>query len=392
MTVDKKIKTKLNMMYFIAYAGLACYSPFLIVYFKYRNLDFTQIGVMFATLSIVGVISQPVWGYITDKFLDARATLIIVMLCSGISIFTMTFASDFYTVLISMVLIAVFQSSLFPILDAFCYKIASEQDSIQYGKVRIRGSLGYALTVVLSGAIIKYTNITIPFYLYCALMLAGIIIMSTINYKVKTYEQRINVKDVVNLFKERRFLIFILSVTLLNIALGANVNYIGELMKQTGGDVSNLGFLWFIIATSEIPVIYLSSRILSRFKDLHLYYLGIIFYLIRFFADSLCTSWEAVIAVQALQSVSFALYITATLHFLNRIIKPTMKTSGITIYAAITGGIGGFIGNLGGGIIVGTFGIFWLYRILVVICVLALFTGLFIEKDAKYKELYPVPD
>lgn len=378
---EKIIKRKLNLIYLIFFAAAACYSPFLIVYFSYKNLDFTQIGLIFAAMSVVGVISQPIWGYITDRYLNARITLIIVMLCSCICVFLLTFASGFGMIFITVVMISIFQNSVFPILDSLCYQLSSQYSCIQYGRVRLRGSFGYAVSVLLSGIVIKYTSIYIPYYIYCFLIMLGVILTHTLKYEAKPSGKVVSFRDISSLFKESRFVVFILSVMLLNISMGANSNYIGELIKQTGGDVSNLGLLWFIVAMSEIPVLYFSSRILSAIKDLKLYYACIIFFGIRFFADSLAASWQVVIAIQVLQFITFALYIISALHYINRIVEPEMRTSSITIYTAAGGGLGGFIGNLGGGLILGILDVFWLFKILAIVCIASLIVGLFLKSE-----------
>lgn len=381
---DKSIKLKLNLVYLIFYGATGCLNPFLIIYLKFRGFDFVQIGIVLASMSIVGVISQPVFGYITDKYLNPRISLIISMIFSCISVFLLSLVSSFWPVFLTIISVSVFQNSVFPILDSFCFQLSNEYENIQYGRVRLRGSVGYAVCVLASGIIINYTSITVPYYIYCLLILFGIIAMNTIKHKVKAPGQAVNLKDVSSLFKERRFVIFILSVMILNATMGANGNYISELVKKTGGDTSNLGLLWFIIALSETPILFFSSKILSRFKDLKLYYVCIFFFAIRYFADAICTSYQAVIVIQVLQCVTFGLYIISGLHYINRIIEPRLNTSGMTIYAAVGGGLGGFIGNLGGGVILQSFDIFWLYKALAVVCLISLFVGIFVERRSKY--------
>lgn len=383
--MEKILKNKLNLVYFIFYGAVACYTPFLIVYFNFRGLSFAEIGTVFAAMSVIGVVSQPVIGYITDKYLNARTTLVIAMVCSFVSVFLMSFASNYMLIILNAAVISIFQNSIYPILDSYCYQISNEYKNIQYGKVRLSGSLGYAICAVLSGVVIKFAGVTVAFYLYCSLIVFGIIIMNTLRYEIKSSAKSLNIKDIAGLFRDGKFVIFILSVIMLNTAMGANGNYIGELIKKTGGDVSNLGFLWFILAVSEVPILFFSSRILSKVKDLRIYYICIFFYIIRFLLDSICTGWGAVIAVQALQCITFALYIASALHYLNRSTDPKMWTSVMTIYSAAGGGLGGFIGNLGGGIVLESLDIFSMYKILALICLVSLVTALFLERRRKYE-------
>jgi predicted MFS family arabinose efflux permease len=49
-----------------------------------------------------------------------------------------------------------------------------------------------------------------------------------------------------------------------------------------------------------------------------------------------------------------------------------MRATGITIFSAIGGGIGGFIGNIGGGVLLEWISIFWLFRLMTVVSLAAL--------------------
>lgn len=379
---DKILKRKFNAIYFIVYATWACYSPFLIVYFKDRNLDFVQMGIIFSVLPLVGVICQPLWGYITDKYLNKKATLIIIMGCSASIILLFIFAKSFYTIMACTILLSMFITSIFPVLDAYFCDILTDHSSIQFGKVRLMGSVGYAIWVVLIGILIENTNIYAPYFIYTFLCIVCIAIISTIKYKGCSSGQRIKLGDVAGLFKNSSFLIFILSIIVINISTGANMNYMGELIKQTGGSVAVIGFLWSVLAISEAPVFFIGGRIIERLNDIKVYQLCLIFYFVRFFLDSLCTSWEMVVLVQVLQSLTFTLYAISGLHFLNRILPPGVKTSGITLYAA-SGGLGSFFGNIGGGVFLQKGSIFMLYRIIAFIAIAALCIALLTEKKAK---------
>lgn len=368
MACEKNLELKLKVIYFISSGSFACYNPFLIVFFKARNLNYIQMGICFAVFPLVGVILQPLWGYMTDKYFNKKRTLIIVMACSAFSILLLTISKNFYTITASIILLGLFMTSISPILDALCLEVASGCSGIQFGKIRLMGSIGFALCVFFMGIAIKYTTPYAPFYTFSVMNICCIAIVCTLNYKNSSTTERMKPGHILRLFKDFRFNVFMISIFMINMAMNANSSYLGELIKQTGGDVSNLGLLWFIVAMSEVPTFYMANTILQRFRDIRLYMLCLILYGIRFLIDSACSSWYLVVIVQLMQSVTFALYVISSLHYLNRILRPEMLTSGITLYSAIGSGLGGFIGNITGGFIVETLGIRWLYITIALTC------------------------
>jgi PPP family 3-phenylpropionic acid transporter len=376
----KGLKIKLNILYFIVYGSLACYSPFLTPYFQDRGLSYFQIGILFAINSLVGVLAQPFWGVITDKYASKKTTLIITMTVSGIFVFGFIISKSFYTILFAIIVFMFFQSSIISVNDANTYDLIDVHKNIQYGKTRLMGSIGYALTSLILGVIIKITGINVPFFAYFIFTIVGLALLSTINEKSRRTGSSINISDIVRIVKNKRFIIISISGLIANAAFNSNGNYIAVLMKETGGDVANIGMLWFIVAMSELPFFFFESRVIKKYGVLNIYIIGMTFYIIRFFINSLCTNYQAVLAIQLLQGISFPLYLTATLQYVIKIVPPETRTTALTTFAAITGGIGGFIGNIGGGFLLQIISIFQLYRILAVLCVIALLIGLILKR------------
>lgn len=205
---------------------------------------------------------------------------------------------------------------------------------------------------------------------YAVLIIPSIAIVKTIKFKSKYSAAGIDISDVINILKKKSFLIFILSVMLINLCMGANGSYISVLLKNTGGDISNIGMVWFVVAISELPVFLFGDKILSKLGYINVYILCLMIFSLRYFLDSICTGYGYVIAIQIMQSVTYPLYFISTLRYISENVPARMRTSGMTLYTALGGGIGSFIGNIGGGIIIDKISIFWLFKILSIICII----------------------
>ena len=365
------LKLKLKLLYIVEFGALACFSPFLTYYFQLRGLSYTQIGIAYAVSSITGVVAQPVWGVVTDKYLNKRTTMIITMVLSSFSIYNFVFAKNFYYILFSIALLLSFQSSLLSVSDAYIYEIMEHHKDIQYGRIRLMGSLAFAIIALSLGQSIKYFGINSAFFLYSIIMFMGVIIVCCIDYKDKTTPPKIDLSDITSLIKDRRFFIFIVSIIFANIALGSNGSYISLLIQKTGGDVSQLGLLWFIIAISELPIFFFGKKLLKKHGELNLLIIGMALFTIRYFLDSICTSYVYVILIQVMQGITFPLFIMAALEYLNNITPRKMKTSSMTFFGAACG-LGGFIGNIGCGILLEHISIFAIYKIISLSCLICI--------------------
>lgn len=376
----KNVKTRLEGVYLLFYAAFACYYPFLIIFYEKMRMSYTEIGIAFAISSIAGVIIQPIWGYITDKYLNKRLSIIITMLLSAVIILAFILAKDFYWIILVLFVFIIFHSPISSITDAYCYEIIDEYKSIDYGKTRLMGSLGYAVSALIMGEVIKNLGSSAIFFGYCIFISIASAIIISFKFKGKQTSNEIKLKEVGKILSDRRFILFSIAIVLINIAFGANSSYLAVLISKTGGDVSKLGLMWFVIAISELPIFFFSNKLFKKFGIINLLSISIVIYILRFFLDSVSNNFNMVIIIQLLQGVTYPFYLMAALQYVNKIVPKNLQTTGITLYSAIGGGIGGFTGNLLGGIFLEWFSVFILFKVLSFICLIALASVLVLKK------------
>lgn len=376
---DNLLKNKISLFYWVIYGAMACYYPFLTVYFTDRGLSYTQIGVAFALNSLIGVITQPIWGYITDKYLNKKKTLIILMISCSLIILLFVIAKSFAFIIFSIIFVISFQSAICSVADAYSYEIVEHNKNIQYGRIRMMGSFGYAVLALIVGILIKNTNINITFYTYIVLMIISLIVIKSINYTDNGKSNKVNIAELFGLLKYKKFLIFIFSVLVFSMSQGANGSYLPILIQKTGGDVSKVGLVWFIVAICELPVFYFGNRFLRKYGTINLYLFSALTYTLRFLLDSFCPDYRYVLILQSMQSITYTFYLISSLQYVNEIVPVRLRTSGITLYSAVGVGLGNFFGNIGGGVLLERISIFSLYKIMSFICIIALLIILYLK-------------
>jgi PPP family 3-phenylpropionic acid transporter len=375
----KSVKLNLLTVYFIAYGGLACYFPFLAVYFKSRGLTYIQSGIVFSLISLISIIAQPIMGYIADKYLSKKKVVLINLIaCSGL-IYLYIFAGGFYSVIMATISLIFFQGSVMSILDAYCYDISDKVPEVNYGQIRLMGSIGFAVVSLLLGGLIQYFDINVSFYLYSVLFIISALILSGINYKSSANIVRPSASDIFEVLKNYKFILFVLSVMVLNITLQAHSNYIAMLIEATGGNVANLGIVWFASALSEIPAFFFGTKLLKKHGELNIYIYALILYIIRMLLSAFSTSYVTVIAIQLLQSITYPLYLVSVMQYINIVVPDKIRASGITLLSSLGFGLGGLIGNLGGGFVLQYKDPFFLYKTMSITCFVSLLIALILK-------------
>lgn len=355
---------------------MACYYPFMAIYYQNRGLNYSQIGILFAINSLIVVIAQPLWGIISDKYLSKKKSLALVLGFSSVIIMGFVFAKSFLIILITVILFTIFQSPTLSINDALCYEVVESYSTIQYGKMRIMGSVGYAVIALALAPAIKISSIDASFFSFTLFAVLGILVLRGINVNKRSVMSVLDLKDIVSIIKNKKFILLGVSALIVSSSMSSNSNYLAILIQKTGGDVSNIGLLWFIVAMSELPAFFMGNRIIKKFGNVNVYLLSLGFYTSRFLLDSLCSHYQAVLFIQILQSLTYPLYVISTLQCINEIVPSKARTTAITVFSALSAGFGGFIGNISGGFIIQNFSVFYLYRIMAGLCIIALIIGL----------------
>ena len=370
----------LYWVYFIAYGAMACFFPFFPHFMESRGLDYVQIGYCFSLTSIVSIIAQPLWGYISDKWYGKRKIIFALLILCGLSAFSFLFSFSFAAIAFSVILLIFFQGAAFPLADSYVYSISSDFPAVQYGRVRLFGSAGFGITAFVLGILLSYLNDSLMFIAYFGFMAVAAYFFLGAKFSEKPHGAAPHFREIGEILKNKKFLIFVLTVCVSSIATVSSGNYIAILVEKTGGNTASLGFLWLLVAFSELPLFYYGTFLLNKFGESRLYIAAMVLYAVRFFASSLCTNFIPVVIIQLLQAFTFPLFMLATTSKANRLLPDHMKATGMTLMTSLGYGLGGLIGNISGGYIIKHLDVFYLYKIYALICLLALGIKFFAKK------------
>lgn len=366
------------------WSGYCTVIPFLVVYLKTKGYDEVQTGAIMAAISLTSIFSQPFWGHFCDRRNTIRNVLVGCLLASGVvTLFIPVFYRSFIIVILICLVISFTENSMSSIIDSWTMNIAVHKPWIDYGLTRGMGSLGYALTAVIFGALLDRFGYDLMFYTHFVIILFFVgfcFYVDRTNRSVSVPASCEAGKEPVpklTLKGSSRFIWFLVSSLLIFIGFRATATFYPLLLKQLDGDNSSLGISLFIMAVSEVPILFLSKKLLKNYKDTALMTVSMFFFVIKILSHILVTSIPGLIAIQATQALSFALFLPASVYYIKRISPPGLSSTYLTVAVSVYFGIGGIIGSFGGGLIVKQFGIYTMLWIGTALAVLGMLVFLF---------------
>lgn len=359
----RKLENRLKLYYIVYFASLAAFLPFIAVFLQEKGLDFGRIGIILAVYSITGVAIQPMWGYVSDKLLGKRRTLMVLLLGATAAALGFNRSYTFASILVVMLIFVFFQSPAAMVLDSLVYELAEDNPGMKYGRFRLMGSFGFAVGALVMGQVVTRVGVSRIFWVFGALSLVGILILSGIRSSKRDSHDPLRIEDVGRVLGDRRVIFFLIAVGVLNISIGSNNSYLPVLILSTGGNLSHVGLMSFLIAMVELPFFFNGDRLIMKYGPLRMLMVSGAIYAVRFFIVSTLDSFIPVMFVQLVQGISFAFYMVSAMHYLNSVVPANMKATAMTVFGAVTV-FGNFLGNMFGGQIIESTGVFVLFRVL----------------------------
>ena len=354
---------KLNIEYFslqslfwMTYCMVVGFSVTYLLSCGYSN---SEAGYILASANICALILQPFFADLADRSKKINAMTIflvsieIIFVCS-IGLFFIGVRSLIVT-LIYVVMITL-ANAVIAFLTSIQFLMDTSKSKINFGLCRAGGSLCFAILSALMGIMIERIGMkSIPLALFIiTLLMIGLCIFITrhsINGNIKavlTLEKKRS-SSLFVFFKENpRFMILSIAMLFIYYAHAFITNFTISIVRNVGGDNREMGYLIAFMALMELPGMIGFKEISRRFKVSSLLLFSMIMFSIKAIIVWLSPSLMTLTFGFALQVVSFAIYIPASVQYANIIIdeKDTVKAqmmfnlmqTGGAVFSSIIGG------------------------------------------------------
>lgn len=304
--------------------------------------------------SFVGILSQPFWGMVSDKYKTIKR-VILLTLGASIAMGMLLFTTDHFSLLFLLVgAMYFFLLPTDPLTESLNYRKAQEHQ-ISFGSIRTFGAIGYATASLIIGWTVDQLGMDQLAWLFLGYGLLAFVFILVVS-DAPASSKKLSKQELKQFFFYPKTLQFFLLVLIAATPHRTNDSFLGVFVQSLGGSTGAVGQAWFLAAISEVAFFALSARILQKWSEIKLITLATALYTIRYVLCALAPSAEWVVYLQLTQGVTFVIFYTATIQYLYRIIPEEWKATGQTVLAVLFFGISGIIGSIAGGWVFQQFG------------------------------------
>lgn len=357
------IHRRLAAFYFCFYGVLGAFLPYWALWLAEEGLSPVQIGMVFGTLGLSRIAVPVFWGWLADRsgapLQIVRVTGWLATLCFA----AMAAAPDFHWMLAGVLAYAVFWHACLPLYETVALDHL-QRTGYPYPRVRLWGSVGFVLAVVLIGAALQVVSIRFLPLLIVVLMVA----MTLSSYRLSAahrssarQEASAALGQVLRLPAVRA----LLAVCFLSqLSFAPYYGFFSVYLQAAGYSPLAIGGLWAWGVVAEILIFLRTGELLSRFGAGRILTLAMLSTALRW--GCLPAAQDSLLGLLLLQSLhlaSFGLYHAAAIVLIRRYFSGALQSRGQAMYSAVSFGLGGALGGYFSGWLwtrISPDGVFWL--------------------------------
>ncbi|TFJ77469.1 MFS transporter [Carnobacterium maltaromaticum] len=372
-SLARRLTIQYGLLQSMYWMGFCAIMGFATVFLLYKDFEGQQIGVILAVSNICAALLQPVIASFADRSKHVTLKTIISFLAFIVILLTILLVLipvNKVIIALLFILIGTVVLTIQPLLNSLIFEYINRGIKINYGLARGLGSLSFAaISFVLGFIVNRFSPAVLP-YLY--IFFYTFILLIAYSFKMPRVlkeepdlsicnspsKKTFKLAELTTFFKRYHNLyLLLISVCCLFIFHNIISTYLIQIMQNVGGSDTDFGISLALAASVELPTMMGFAYLVRKIKGSTLLKVSAIFFTVKALVFLLAPSVGVIYLGQILQALSFALYIPASVYYMNELMEPTDRIKGqAIIMVAMT--LGGVFGNLIGGILLDNFTIF----------------------------------
>lgn len=333
-----------------------------------------ECGVALSVSALSSLSVQPVIGRIADRMKRVSILIAVCFLFSSISsLLLIPFHENrILTFILIFIIFGAFRSLIY-VIDLWSFSSGNGKSGFSYGFTRSFGALFYALSAPFFGWAIDESGIgiIIPSFIIFSLLAFFMVLIAPKGRCEEKNDDRTGVAALSSkLFRNRYYCVLLISYMLIEMTSIPGQNYLTRKFELLSGGEVYTGTALLVMGLLQLPSLNTIERLNRKMDPIYLIWISLFGLMLRGIILAISTTPITTVAAFLTEPFAFGLYIGAVILYMRKYLESDVIYSGMTLYSAITGGLGGIIGNYLGGLIAERRGVMEMFSIMSIPAVL----------------------
>ena len=295
----------------------------------------------------MSLITAPLLALLADRFDKRKKFLTLSFSGAMLGLIMVSFSRTFPYIFFSIAFYHFFRSSLTPMTDSIVLHI-SKKYALDFGKMRLFGSLFYAISACVSGIIWDLKGYDYMLILSGISFLPAIITSQIIedppmdkpyhlSYKFDPY-----IKD---LLRDKGLVVILFASFFMQAALYISSMFSGIFIDDLGGASWVIGLIFCLGSVSEASLMFISDRIERAISKVSSLIIAYSLCIISLLLAAVVSNPLGFLAMTVLRGFAFSLYYIVTVKVLDKRVPHHLSSIAQALFTAVTMGLAPLLGS-----------------------------------------------
>ncbi len=342
---------RLSTNYFWYFGILGLVVPFLSVFLDGRGFTSLEIGEILAVITATKIVAPSLWAQLADRTGKQLKIVQVGALLSLLSFSFIIWTMSYWPLIFSLAMFSLFWTAILPQIEVMTLNSIRRSAKI-YARIRLWGSIGFIMVAMVSGELIERYS-TEAFSYIGMFILAGLFISTLLSKQPrvanKTLVDQVAIKAKV---LNGNFLLFFFAGLMLQMSFGPYYVFFALYLKSLAYSGFLIGIFIAIGVVAEIGIFVFAAIFFKSFSLKALLSISILFTALRWFlVGHYADSNIALAASQLIHALSFGLYHSASIAFIQKHFNANQQSRAQAIYIGGVYGVGGAVGAYVAGVL-----------------------------------------
>ena len=336
---------RLSGFYLFYFASLGALLPFWGLYLQARGFSPAEIGELMAVIMVTKLIAPNILGWISDHTGLRMPIVRFASLLSALCFVGVFFAEGFWSLALVMMCFSFFWNASLPQFEAVTMSHLKERIQ-DYSRVRLWGSVGFILSVVLLGLLLDLKGVELVPLVVLTLFIG--IFLNSLVVPEQGAEHPPEGQGSIMLVLRRPEVIALLLVTfLMQASHSTYYAFYSIYMEDIGYSSTAIGELWALGVVAEVVLFLFMHRLLPRWGARRVLIVSLAIAVVRWILVGLTPdNLPLVLLAQLMHAATFGTFHAAAIHLIHHYFVGRHQGRGQALYSSISFGAGGAFGSL----------------------------------------------
>jgi PPP family 3-phenylpropionic acid transporter len=333
----RAISIRLATYYTANFAKGGVQFPWWQVFLQGRGFSAPEIGWLMAIRFLVAMFSGPLVGRFADKSGERRRIMLVLSVGLFLTYWLYLLVDSFWAFAAIGILVAVLQAPIGPLGDSLTLMNA-RRIGVDYGRVRLWGSVSFIVTVYLAGEMLERAPtdaILWSIIVLSVLVIAGCWMLPDTRIEPKVLHWSATFRLLAN----PTFALFVLTCALLQTSHAIMYGFGNIFWIANGISKPLAGFFWVEGVVAEIILFWFGTALIKRYGAAGLMLMGAVAGVLRWVVTAMTVDVWVLGVVQLLHAFTFGAVYLGAMEFLKQAVPENLAATGQTLFNAIAMGL-----------------------------------------------------